>query len=197
MMRSRSPILFLIRLTLILSAAFFVYDIVHAGKDANTLVNTPAGAAIRSSLQRPTSSAASQESRNQSSSLPGYASDNPLSITPQTVVDRATIALAVSGYSTNAYAERGLTNAPDNVAQTHHSLSAVRNMAALSANDPMLLTAVDSTRALALDMVTWKSEPFGPTMLLPWALDSADRQTRISLMTMNVGPSFGDTTANV
>ena len=61
---------------------------------------------------------------------------------------------------------------------------------------PLLLTKQDSMRAVAVETVTLKSEPFTATTQVPWCV-SCDSQTRISLFAINVGPSFGDTNASV
>ena len=56
---------------------------------------------------------------------------------------------------------------------------------------PLLITEADSTRAIVLDSVTCKGEPFTSRSVIPWS-GAADQQTRVSLFAMNIGPSFGD-----
>ena len=61
---------------------------------------------------------------------------------------------------------------------------------------PLLVTEADTARAIALESVTCKAEPFTSTTLTSWAF-GVDRLTRISLFAMNIGASFGDTASSV
>src|SRR5258705_3431683 len=69
--------------------------------------------------------------------------------------------------------------------------SQIANDAGLELGAPLLITEEDSTRAIALESATCKAEPFTSTALFQWD-SAADRQTRISLFAMNIGPAFGD-----
>jgi hypothetical protein len=57
---------------------------------------------------------------------------------------------------------------------------------------PLLLTQPDSQRALALDSVTWMSEPFGIANINNF---SSDQHTRISLFAASVDLAAGETTS--
>src|SRR6185369_16071172 len=77
------------------------------------------------------------------------------------------------------------------------ALAAARPGAEPPAEQPLLITDEDSTRAIAVENPTFRSEPFATKSLIPWSLDSNDRQTRIALLTMNLGASFGDSAESV
>jgi hypothetical protein len=59
---------------------------------------------------------------------------------------------------------------------------------------PELISEVNSTRAVALESVTWMREPFSPTQSLPF---SADRRTRIMLFAKNADLLAGESAAAV
>jgi hypothetical protein len=71
------------------------------------------------------------------------------------------------------------------------SLPAEHTQNLSSAAAPMLITEVDTSRAIAFDTATIKAEPFTSTTPLAWS-PLGDHQTRISLFAMNIGPAFGD-----
>ena len=61
--------------------------------------------------------------------------------------------------------------------------------------DPLLITEIDSTRAIALDSITFKGEPFNPTNFIAWN-PGLDRQTRLTFFVLNIGAAFGDNDAS-
>ncbi|MEK6337376.1 MAG: hypothetical protein AABM67_20835, partial [Acidobacteriota bacterium] len=65
------------------------------------------------------------------------------------------------------------------------------------AGAPQLVTDGDSTRAIAIETPTGKAEPFLKRSVFPWALDSSDRQTRISLFAMNLDSTLGDSASTI
>src|SRR5258705_12146634 len=93
----------------------------------------------------------------------------------------------------NAHATYDLTKRQGSLALGLDLSASIASMPAPPAARPLLLTEYDSTRAIALESTTFGGEPFLPTT--PFPLGS-DRQTRISLFAMNVGPSFDDPTAS-
>lgn len=58
----------------------------------------------------------------------------------------------------------------------------------------ILLTKPNSTRALAVESVTFLTEPFAPTANIPF---SADNRTRVMLFANNLSLAAGETAANV
>jgi len=63
--------------------------------------------------------------------------------------------------------------------------------AAPAETPPVLLTAANSTRAIALDSITWMREPFPPNAQNPF---SSDRRTRIVLFATNLNLAPGEGT---
>ena len=98
---------------------------------------------------------------------------------------------ATSRFDLKAHAGSHLSTRQDSLAVSPYLSASTPSTAAA----PLLITESDSTRAIALESTTWNGEPFVPTTLTSLSL-SADRQTRISLFAMNVGPSFGDPDAS-
>jgi hypothetical protein len=66
------------------------------------------------------------------------------------------------------------------------SPSRLVNTSSVETAAPLLITESDSTRAIALESLSCKAEPFTSTSIIPWA-SAADRQMRISLFAMNLG----------
>src|SRR5215813_3898365 len=62
--------------------------------------------------------------------------------------------------------------------------------AGAQSNSPVLISQVDSTRAIAFDSVTHRREPFNTTAEIKFGSDSA---TRIMLFAMNLQPQPGET----
>ena len=62
------------------------------------------------------------------------------------------------------------------------------------ASQPVLLTQPNSTRALALENITWRNEPFSPVSALPWGVDG---RNRIVLFALNLNLAAGDQFSSV
>src|SRR5436309_2690192 len=69
-----------------------------------------------------------------------------------------------------------------------------RQEPASAASGPVLISAANSTRAIALDSVTMLHEPFSPTQPIPF---SADNRTRIMLFATNPGLNTAEGAAAV
>jgi hypothetical protein len=63
-----------------------------------------------------------------------------------------------------------------------------------AAGEPVLLTEATSTRAIALDAVTWQREPFSLAQAIPF---SADTRTRVMLFATNLDLLPGETASAV
>ncbi|HKS28388.1 MAG TPA: hypothetical protein VJS44_11235 [Pyrinomonadaceae bacterium] len=63
-----------------------------------------------------------------------------------------------------------------------------------AAGEPVLLSEATSTRAIALDAVTWQREPFRLTQAIPF---STDRRTRVMLFAKNLDLLPGETESAV
>jgi len=108
-------------------------------------------------------------------------------LTPRGAIALATALAATSGSA--LYGRNSILSEPGR-ATTSLSASTTRSAPAQESL-PMLITEVDTSRAIAFDTATLKAEPFTSTTSLPWS-PFGDRQTRISLFAMNIGPVFGD-----
>ena len=179
--------LFFLGFGLNLFLTLFVYDILGTG--------TPRTEAARSDSSQ--ASAASFERSREQASLINPFGQSTSSSTTQLMIRRTVLAMGASRPTLYAHAMRSLIPVSISRANGLHTTSSDQVLTPQSAAAPQLVTEEDSTRAIALETTTGRAEPFEATTFMPWTLDSSDRQTRISLLAMNLDSSFGDSASTV